>query len=227
MVMINAAIFDLDGVLIDSQPVHFRTDMAVLAKYSRPVSPEVLDKYAGTPNHNRWEMLRRDFEIEASTDELIKAHNKILHEILDTEGLIPVKGAKQLLEALKENGYKTAVASSSSRDFVVKALKMVGFLNYFDELVCGPEVLNGKPAPDIFLRAARALDASLRECVIFEDSENGVKAANAAGILCIGYQNPTSGKQDLSLADVIIDSFYDLDKMRKYLSIARKDEDNY
>lgn len=217
--MIKAVIFDMDGVLLDSQPVHFKADMEVLAKCGRNVTQSEVEKYAGTPNQNRWVKYKNDFGLTQSTDELIKLHGIILSSLIESQKLLPVKGVKELLIKIKDKQYKTSVASSSSRDFVYKVLDLADLLKFFDELVCGGDVKRGKPEPDIFLKAAEHLGAKPEECIIFEDSTNGVAAALAAKIKCIGYRNETSGNQDLSKATVIIDSFYDIPKITEYLPL--------
>ena len=96
------------------------------------------------------------------------------------------KGAKELLEFLKEAGVKIALATGTSRPSVMHHLKAVDAEKYFDAIVCGGDVTNGKPAPDIFLLAAEKIGAEPRDCIVLEDSTNGVKAAVAAGMRCIG-----------------------------------------
>lgn len=217
--MIKAVIFDMDGVLLDSQPVHFRADIGVLARCQYSVTQEMVEKYAGSPNPDRWARYKKDFGMVESIDELINMHCEVLGAILDKERLAPVSGVEELLRKIKDCDYKTAVASSSSREFVYKVLNLAGLLTYFDFLVCGEDVTRGKPAPDIFLKAAKKLAVEPSECVIFEDSANGVNAAFAASIKCIGYRNETSGNQDLSKASVVIDSFYDLTRIAEYIPL--------
>jgi len=216
---IKAVIFDLDGVLLDSQPVHFKTDLSVLARCGVDLTQEALERYAGTPNKDRWGMFKRDFNLSQSVDALISMHTDILNNILETETLPVVAGIPAILTKIKNAGLKTAVASSSSREFVSKVLDTAGLLPYFDALICGNDVLNGKPAPDIFLKAAKTLNAAPSECIIFEDSANGIAAAAAAGIICIAYRNKTSGRQDLSKAQEIIDSFSDYYTIKKYIML--------
>lgn len=217
--MIKAVIFDMDGVLLDSQPAHFRADIGVLARCQCSVTQEMVEIYAGMPNPDRWARYKNDFGLSESVEELIHMHSEILNTILDNERLAPVRGVKDLLKKIKDDCYKTAVASSSSREFVYKVLDLADLLIYFDLLVCGEDVTRGKPAPDIFLKAAEKLKVEPSECVIFEDSANGINAAFAAGIKCIGYRNETSGNQDLSKASAVIDSFYDLVMITEYIPL--------
>lgn len=96
------------------------------------------------------------------------------------------EGAKELLDILKEKNIRIGLASGTSRPSVMHHLKAVGIEDYFDAIVCGTEVENGKPAPDIFLRTASLLNAKPENCFVFEDSANGIKAGYSAGMKCIG-----------------------------------------
>ena len=112
---------------------------------------------------------------------------------------------------LKEHDIPTAVASSSPIEFIETNISNLGFNDYFQFLLSGNEVTNGKPAPDIYLAAAKRLNVMPQDCVVLEDSHNGVKAAKSAGMTCIGFQNPNSGIQDISMADTVIDSIKQID----------------
>ena len=102
---------------------------------------------------------------------------------------------------------QTAVASSTTKPIIEVILKKLKLYDLFNIIISGDEVENGKPAPDIFLQAAARLSVKPLECVVVEDSYNGVKAAKSAGMYCLGYHNPNSGCQNISDADKIINSF--------------------
>lgn len=216
--MYKAVIFDLDGVLVDSQPFHFVVDQAVLAKNGVFVPLEVVHGYAGMANQNRFVKYKNDFSITTSVEELIQTHIETIAELLDKSDLSVVDGIPELLSMLKQKGFKISVASSSSYDFIYKMLDKLGIRDYFDPVISGEDMKNSKPAPDIFLHAARVQGCEPSECIVIEDSAVGVAAAVAAGIKCIGYQNPTSGEQDLSGADMIIDDFSVLTENSDWLS---------
>ena len=112
-----------------------------------------------------------------------------------------------------------ALASSSPRRIIDLFTSKTSTQSYFEFLLSGEEVPNGKPEPDIFLEAARRLGAAPAECVVIEDSANGVQAAVAAGMRCIGFQNPHSGTQDLKMADLVVDHFGK--EKKKILSFIR------
>ncbi len=216
--MKRAFIFDMDGVLIDSQPYHYEVDLYVLRYCGAKCELSDLEKYAGTANKDRWPAFQREFGITGYTvPEMIDLHAKRLLTMFDEDCPPAVKGIPELLVMLKDHNIKTAIASSSSRALINLVVNKLGFSPYFDKYVTGEEVENGKPAPDVFLYAAAQLGVTPAESVVVEDSTNGVKAAYNAGIHCVGYINPTSGKQDLSLASLIIDDFSIINKDLKWL----------
>ena len=116
-----------------------------------------------------------------------------------------------MLERVHEGGFLMAVASSSPEIYINQVIDMLGVKEYFQVLCSGENVKNPKPAPDVFLKAAKELGVSPDECLVIEDSTNGCRAAKAAGMVCLGYYNPDSGDQDLSIADGVIADYEKLD----------------
>jgi len=205
--MVKAVIFDMDGVLVDSQPFHFEVDRAVLAQCGHPVSLSVVQNYAGMSNQNRWAKYKLDFDLKQSVDELIAVHVATIMEKLDAVDLQAIAHIPALLELLKSKGLPMAVASSSSYDFIYKMLDKIGIRDAFAVILSGEDMPNSKPAPDIFLRAAALLGHDTENCVVVEDSASGVAASVAAEIRCVGFRNPNSGTQDLSGANWIVSDF--------------------
>ena len=111
---------------------------------------------------------------------------------------------------LYQRGIKMALASSSPRSHIDAVLKMFNLTDYFHAIVCGEDTKEGKPSPDIFLNAAKIINTLPEDCIVIEDSYNGVLAAKAANMKCIGFKNPNSGNQDLSNADKIVTSLEDI-----------------
>lgn len=151
--------------------------------------------------------LKEMFGLDAPVEEMtIKRENMIL-DIMGKEDIKPVSGIPEFLRSIKEKGLTTAVASSSDYKLINLILDRLKIAKYFDSVTSGSDVKRGKPSPDVFLLAAERIGIEPAECLVVEDSENGVKAAKAAGMKVLGYINPTSGKQNLSLADFITDDF--------------------
>ena len=208
--MVKAVLFDMDGVLVDSQPFHFNVDREVLARSGNPVSQEVVQNYAGMSSRDRWTKFKNDFALVPSVDELIATHVSVIMELLDKADLQAIPCIPQLLDSLRGRGMKLAVASSSSYEFIYKMLDKINIRDAFDVILSGEDMPNSKPAPDIFLRAAEMVGCAPADCVVVEDAASGVAASVAAGIRCVGFKNINSGAQDLSPADWIVEDFADL-----------------
>ncbi|MHB1316018.1 MAG: HAD family hydrolase [Christensenellales bacterium] len=204
----NSVIFDLDGVLIDSEPVHYHAFATTLkGEGVSAVSFEYYKQFVGSTNQLMWETAVRDFGLSKQIADLRKTDEQHRDRLLCTEGYQPVEGARELVCDLYANHVKMAVASSSPYPYIQEAVSSLHIAHCFMELVSGESVRHPKPAPDIFLKAAKALSADPAQCIVIEDSSNGIKAAKAAGMYCIALKNPNSGNQDLSCADIILDSF--------------------
>lgn len=205
--MIKAVIFDMDGVLIDSQPMHNQLDVDVLKEVGVKVTIDQLIPYAGTTNQCRFPMYQRDWHLDIDCEKIIKRREELLLKTLEEKGVPVVKGIPQLLICLKNHGVRTAIASSSSLAMIKKVLEITKLSSYFDKIQSGESLEKSKPAPDIFLKAAELLCVKPEDCIVIEDSHHGVLAGKRAGMKVLGYKNPTSGNQDISLADCMIDDF--------------------
>ena len=208
--MAEAVIFDMDGVLIDSEPLHYRTDTEMLAKLGISEGPDYLNRFVGTSNPEMWRAILDEHGIDREIDGILNAQLSLKLKLLKAEEWKPIDGIPELFRALRKYGVPIAVASSSSAIFIKEALKRIRLLDFVDVYVSGESVEHGKPEPDVFLRAAEMIGAEPRDCVVVEDSRNGVLAAKRAGMRCVGFQNPKSGDQDLSAASLVVDSFVGL-----------------
>ena len=176
--------------------------------------------FVGISVENFWKTIRKRYNLNEAVEKLIKQDTELRVSYFSRiEKLEPAEGVRELIVSLRNKGIKTAVASSSHIRLIETVLEKTGLGEYFDETVSGCDVENGKPAPDIFLRTAEILGAGTEECVVIEDSFNGVKGAKAAGMKCIGFRNPESGNQNLSASDLIIDSFTGTGEIFRFLGI--------
>lgn len=207
--MIKAVIFDMDGVIIDSEPAHVKFEKEIFKSLGISVTEEQHMGFVGTTSHYMWETLRVKNELKQSLEELVNNDREQYLEYLksDKNEVVLIEGVREFIKELHENGVKLAIASSSPLDVIKIVVNRYELQEFFDELVTGDYVDNSKPAPDIFLYAANKLGARPEECIVIEDSCNGTKAAKNAGMKCIGYKNLNSGNQDLSCADITTDSF--------------------
>ncbi len=161
-----------------------------------------------------WSRLKESYNLKDSIENLVKDDTEFRTSYFtEIEDMKAIDGVKNLIQMFRDRGLKTAVASSSHNSLISTVLEKTDLSRSFPEIVSGFEVEHGKPYPDIFLKTSDILKLKADECVVIEDSYNGVTAAKAAGMSCIAFRNPESGNQDLSAADLIIDSFRETDKI--------------
>jgi HAD superfamily hydrolase (TIGR01509 family) len=209
---LEAIIFDMDGVLVDSELWHYEIETILFKKLGLNVSEELHYTYLGTAGDLMYSDLKQRFDIPMSLKELLKWDEEYRVDIFSKmTNIKPNPGIPELLKELKSNNLKTAVATSSVPGIVNIILEKCGIDSYFDSVVTTEMAGKSKPAPDVYLYASRMLGISPANCVVFEDSFNGIRAAKSASMYCIAYQadNP-SLVLDISEADVKINSFKDI-----------------
>lgn len=209
--MIKAVIFDHDGVIADTEPIHFRADNAILARYGLSISAEANDSLVGISTKKSWEILREMFKIPEAAEWLAEEKTNEAARIIANDGIAPNKGLLQLLEQLKRKGYALAIASGQYRRIIDAVLAKLKIGAYFSTVVSAEDTTFGKPNPEVFLTAAKRLGAKPAECVVIEDSESGVTAAKAAGMACVALKTQATASHDVSKADVIIGSLSEFD----------------
>ena len=208
--MIEAVIFDLDGVIVQSEDAHIEAEKQTFLKYGVSVSAEELHKYTGTTAKAMFTELIAKYKLDTTFEEINLQKEKILLKLLK-EDAAPTKGVIILIQELKQRGIKLAIGSSSTRILVEYVLKKLNITHLFDSVIAAEDVEHSKPNPEIFLKAAMNLGVDPSQCLVIEDAQLGVEAAKRAGMKCVGYSNPHSGNQDLSKADIVIDDFSKLD----------------
>jgi HAD superfamily hydrolase (TIGR01509 family) len=206
--MIDTVIFDLDGVIVDSEPVHQAIEKRLFNELEIEVPELFHQTLVGMNEENLWGAVLSAFNLDIDAQTIINKKRTYLRFYLeDMQSLLPIPDVIPLIKALNKDNLSLVLASSSPRFYIKAILKNFAIYQKFDALVSGEEVSNSKPAPDIFLEAARRIGKEPRSCLVIEDSTNGIKAAKAAGMKVIGFRNSPSGGQDFSGADYIIDSF--------------------
>lgn len=195
--------------MVDTEPLYFALNRDFIRSRGGDFDFAYYSRFVGLSSDLMWGELKAKFHLPESVEALIDMEKQSKKALLASQALQPIARIPDLLARLIERKIPCAVASSGRRDNVESILSGSGLRSYFTAVITGEDVVHGKPAPDIFLRAAAALSTPPGECAVIEDSHNGVKAAKAAGMYCIGYRNPHSGNQDLSAADLQIDDFSD------------------
>ena len=207
----KAVIFDMDGVIIDSEPIHFEVDMQTMREFGVNISKDELNKYVGTTNEYMLNDLINKYKIQKSIKEILEYKMELTIRRIKETKINAISGIPELLISLKHNNIKTAIGSSSPKELIITVIEKFQLGKYFDCIVSGDEVKEGKPKPDIYLEVSKRIGVNPEECIVIEDSRNGVLAAKNAGMKCFGFRNVNSGNQDLSKADIIVDSIRNID----------------
>ena len=197
--MIKAVIFDMDGVLINTEPLHYQCWVEIFKEtYGKELDYEVYKPCIGSTRQHFKDMIQREYGIVFdSLEEMNRTMKEKKDEIIEREGFPEMPGVDQMLAELKKSGYLMAVASSSPKQVITDTLESLDLLKYFTVVTSGDEVKHPKPAPDTFLFAAEKLGMNVEECLVIEDSTNGGKAAKAANMPCVWLHNPDSGDQEI------------------------------
>lgn len=204
----KAVIFDMDGVLIDSEPAYLEMNLKMFERFGIKMDDENYKTLVGMPSVPMWKLLKEKYDLKNDVSDFIHYEKKRMLEILDSDIITkPVDGISELIETLENNNIKLSVASSSAKDNVNFVLEKLKIKDKFEFIISGEEVINGKPSPDIFLKVSDHFNVSSAYCFVIEDSANGIKAANSAGMKSLGFTNNGTNKQDLSDAQIIINAF--------------------
>jgi len=208
--MITAVIFDMDGVIVDSEPIHIEAEKQTLLKYGVKITTEELRTYTGTTAEFEFNDLIRKYKLNTTAKTLFDVKEDIMFRLLE-ERTEPTKGVIDLIKSLKQQGFKLGIATSGHRKLAHYYADKLGIASFFDAIVCAEDITHSKPDPEIFLKTAQRLGVEPTQCIVIEDAKLGIEAAVKAGMKCVGYSNPNSGNQDLSKADWVVSDFTKLD----------------
>lgn len=221
---LEAIIFDMDGVLIDSEKFYMESEQLILKSFGIEVEALHFRKYCGTTQDYIWSHIKEEFDLPVSLEELKEMAPVYLLKLFKEKGVELIPGVEKLVTNLAKSPLKTAVASSTGKVLIKEHLTGLGIASCFDTLQSGEEVANSKPAPDVFLKAAEVLNVDPKNCLVIEDSRNGVLAAKAAGMTCIGFNNLNYPLIDIKEADEIITdmSVLTIEFMKQVFSRAKE-----
>jgi HAD superfamily hydrolase (TIGR01509 family) len=195
----------MDGVLLDSEPLHTRATRLLLAEYGLDWDESESADYIGLTDVESFVALKARHRLEGDPREFAARYAERAIALLREEGR-PMDGVPAVLRAVRERGYRVGLGSSSRMEVIEATLDSIGVRPLFDVVVSATEVPRGKPAPDVFLEVAKRLGVAPERCVVIEDSYNGVRAAGAAGMRCVAVPCGTTRHQDFSDASVVLDS---------------------
>jgi beta-phosphoglucomutase len=209
-VQTQAVIFDLDGLLVDTEPLHRHVFNVMLARHG--VAYEIQEEeygcaFVGISQCENSAYLITRFGMRASADELTREHRANYERIIaDPQNLTLMPGACALFDELQRRGILMAIASGSPRSQVDTIVRGLGIAALFRAIVTGSDVANGKPAPDVYLCARDELRVDAARCVALEDSTAGAAAAQAAGLRVVVVPNRYTRHQDLAFADARVEN---------------------
>ena len=203
-------IFDMDGVLVDSEPLYFQVEKAVMENLGIKLTQKEQENFVGISPKVMWNEILQRYQIDISLDDVLHIYYSNLKLALEKSTLAPMQNVELFIKKLLKYQIDFCLATSSSSTVSREILEQIGLKSYFKTIITSDDVINSKPAPDLFLKTLQKFRIKPAEAVIIEDSYNGVLASVLAGVDCIGYCNDYKNNQDLSQANYLVHNFKDL-----------------
>lgn len=209
--MLKAVLFDMDGVIIDTEPLHRKAYHQMFDNVNIDVSPELYESFTGQSTMNICKRLVEHFNLKQQPEELVQLkRNNYKYLFENDDDLALIDGVLERIKDYRNNDVALVVASSASMHGINQIFERFNLNQYFNGKFSGADLEKSKPHPEIFLKAARYTGFKNSECMVIEDSTNGIKAANAADIFCVGFKSEHSTGQDYSKADLVISDFEEI-----------------
>lgn len=203
----KAIIFDMDGLMIDTEVLYHKTDREIAKSFGKDISEETLGRMMGRKPEESYAILCKDLNIAEPVDKLLKIRYEIMKNLLLND-IKPMPGLFEIIEAFKGK-LKMAIATGSPCAFLEIALNKLNIGEFFDVLQPSDEVVNGKPDPEIYLRTVKKLRVHSQECIVIEDSSNGARAGKSAGCYTIAVPSEYTYNQDFSFVDYVAEDLKD------------------
>ena len=212
---LQCVIFDMDGVIIDSEEIHKKAYYETFKNLGVEVSEELYKTMTGSSTINAFQKLVNHFNLDDIPEELVLQKRKFYVNYFENDPTLSmVNGVKELIQFLYKQNLTLVLASSSAMVNINRVFSRFDLNEYFTAKISGADLTASKPHPEIFEKAAILGGVSKEHCIVIEDSDNGIKAANDAGIFVVGYENPLVSDQTLKDANLII---RDYNILKKYM----------
>ena len=211
---ISCVIFDMDGVLVNTEPLHKKAYFKTFDFLNLDVSHELYHSLTGSSTINAFQKLISHFNLNLNPEELVLQKRAYFNKSFTTDSdLKLLDGVEDIIKYFYNNGILLVLASSASNSTINRVFERFDLDKYFIGKLSGADLKASKPHPEIFENAAKLANTSKKKCIVIEDSDNGVIAANKAEIFCVGYRSEHSKLQTLETADMVIESFEELKKL--------------
>lgn len=211
MKSVTSVIFDMDGVIVNTEPLHKKAYYKTFKSLGLTVSDELYHSLTGTSTINAFENLKQHFQLNESPQELVILKRAAFVDLFKNDpSLSLIDGVENIIHYFFKKNITMVLASSASMETINRVFDRFNLHQYFIDKLSGADLKQSKPHPEIFEKAVQTLKQPKQNCIVIEDSDNGVLAANNAGVFCVGYISEHSKQQSLKNADLIINNFEEL-----------------
>lgn len=209
--MLKAVLFDMDGVIVDTEPLHRKAYFKMFEEVNINVSEAMYDSFTGKATLPICRTLCEHFSLSDTPENLVSIKRKHFKYLFENDSdLALLDGVHELIKDYYNNGLTLVLASSASMPNINRIFERFDLDKYFKAKISGADLKASKPHPEIFIKAAELAQEHTDYCMVIEDSTNGIAAAKAANIYCVGFKSPHSTNQDYSKADRVITSFEEI-----------------
>lgn len=216
---LKAVLFDMDGVIVDTEPIHKKAYFKMFESFGADVDEELYSTFAGASTRKVCNTVIDRFGLKDPVEKLEEVKRTLFKEYFYNDSEFDmVPGVSELIAHYYGNNIKMVLATSASHATIDMVFERFDLKPFFNDVISGTDLKESKPNPEIFLKAAKLSGESAEQCMVIEDSTNGITAAHRAGIFCAGYNGGKTKLQDYSLADIVVTDFRELElqKLKPY-----------